>query len=144
MIVVVVTIMFTFARTSLDIVYAPNIEDVRFSVWLYLLGVIPLMHMVFGFAYYIHIIKQNVSSNSQTYQMFSLQSIFTLFMVLLWIGWCITQLTGVATGGTNGLFVSLGLELELSIGVITLTITNSNPKGATASAISRKNNSSNL
>jgi hypothetical protein len=140
MIVVVMTVMFTFARTSLDVVRAPNIEDVKFSFWIFLLGVIPLMHMVFGFAYYIHIIKQNVSSNSQTYQMFSLQSIFTLFMVLLWIGWSITQLTGVATGGTNGLFVSLGLELELSIGVLTLTITNSNSKGTTTSVLARKSN----
>jgi hypothetical protein len=115
-------LMFCFSKTSMAIVQATDLEALPLAPWIFLLAVIPLMHIVFGIAYFIYLLPRTFSVSSQSYQLFSLQSVCTIFMVILWASWSATQLLGISSGGSNNLFMALGFELESSVGVITMSL----------------------
>jgi hypothetical protein len=83
-----------------------------------LIFIIPLLHMIFGVIAFIKQAKSNYSVSA----IVSVQPIITMVIILIWISWIGTVLTGNWGAGSSCFLVALAFSLESSIASISQSV----------------------
>jgi hypothetical protein len=83
-----------------------------------LIFIIPLLHMVFGVIAFVKQAKSNYTISA----IVSVQPIITLAIILIWVSWIGTVVTGNWGAGTSCFLVALAFFLETSIASISQSV----------------------
>jgi hypothetical protein len=119
-----IIMMYLLAINAAEVMASPSAEVLIFGPWSLLLGIIPVIHIGFGIIGFLQTARLNHDSQSTGYKIISLQTMFTSFVVLLWIVWVIIYLSRTSTGGSNSILLAIAFELENSIHLISKTVKN--------------------
>jgi heme/copper-type cytochrome/quinol oxidase subunit 2 len=115
--------MLSYSKVAQNIATANQLENVDLGRWVFMIAIIPFIHILFGILYFYRLLNKNISKKTnELYQIYSIQTACTLLMVMLWIPWSVLQLLKVGRGGFNILLMALAYELESSVGIISASL----------------------
>jgi hypothetical protein len=121
--IVCILLMLSFVKLSQFMITPIELSNSSAGLWIYLLVVIPLIHIVFGIVYFYRILNKNIASKSnELHQVYSIQVVCTLFMVSLWITWTVLETAKLGNDGLNLFLMAVAFELENSVGIISISI----------------------